>query len=118
MPTALRRTVFAVVLTSSACAAAQTGLSPFGAYDEKGIDTIDLSNLNVVLDIPLFEKPGRGVPVSLHLTHNNNIWLPSGASSLNAGWQDPVQNLTGSVTYKYENQGEQPAGCQSNPRGI
>jgi RHS repeat-associated protein len=71
-------------------------LSKFGAIQDFGTDSIDLSSLNVHLDIPIFKKAGRGLNLNSHVTHNN-VFSSSGASQF--GWTTALQNLTGQVYY-------------------
>ena len=103
--------LLAVVTLSVPVALAQVGVGPLGTYDKKGIDTIDLSTLDVSLDIPLLDRPGRSIPLSLHLTYNtptNVDTVGPGASGPSVdvsanlgsmGWQGAIGNLTGHVEY-------------------
>jgi RHS repeat-associated protein len=68
-----------------------TGIYPFGSFDSKGVDTINIGNLNVHLDIPIFHKAGRGIPFSYDLTYDNSVWQPS--LSNGSGMWLPVQNF-------------------------
>lgn len=52
----------------------QATTSLIHSADTKNVDSIDLSTLNVTLNIPVFHKPGRGLDLGLSLTHNNLIW--------------------------------------------
>jgi RHS repeat-associated protein len=83
-----------------------TGLYPFGSFDSRGPDTINLGNLNSHIDIPIFHKAGRGIPFAYDLTYDSLVWKPVGLSGSQA-WQ-PVQNfgwiaqtvvMTGYVSY-------------------
>lgn len=48
----------------------QTGFSTFSSY----MGDINLSNLNEMLTIPIFSKPGRGIPVNYALHYNSSIY--------------------------------------------
>jgi RHS repeat-associated protein len=87
-----------------------TGLYPFGSFDSRGPDTINLGNLNSHIDIPIFHKAGRGIPFAYDLTYDSLVWKPVGLSGSQA-WQ-PVQNfgwiaqtvvMTGYVSYATHN---------------
>ena len=81
-------------------AAAQSNPGPsgpdeFGAGQTVGVEHIDLATLNVTHDFPVFSKPGRGLSLNIHISHNSSLF----AFNDNLGWQDELQNLTGYVTY-------------------
>lgn len=68
-----------------------TGTYPYGTFDKKGFDTINVGNLNVHFTIPVLHKAGRGVPFNFDLGYDSSIWAPvtaSGAVSWqpSAGW--------------------------------
>jgi hypothetical protein len=99
MQTLLRRTVYALILLCSACAAiaqVATGTYNYGTYDTPGIDTINVGNLNVNLAIPILNKAGRGIPFSYTLTYDSSVWYPSSANGATA-WQ-PSPRLPGPRT--------------------
>ena len=91
-----------------------SGPSQFGAVQTSGIESIDLSTLNIALDFPVFSKSGRGLPLNTHITHIANN-LPCGSlsasnmlnSNSNYGWQDILQNMTGYVSYTLGHGGAQ-----------
>jgi hypothetical protein len=69
----------------------QATTSLLQSADTKNVDSIDLSTLNVTLNIPVFHKPGRGLDAGLSLTHTNAIWgrnLFNFSNSTN--WQTPL----------------------------
>ena len=78
-------------LTSIAAAQVVTGTYPFGTFDNKGIDSIDLGNLNVHLTIPIINKPGRGLPFYYNLSYDSSVWYPTSVNGSTV-WQ-PVQNF-------------------------
>ena len=43
-----------------------TGAQPMGSFSS-GPDVINLGNLNMHFDFPVFAKPGRGMPFTLRL---------------------------------------------------
>ena len=59
-----------------AFAQVQTGVPQFGTFSSGGPDVINIGNLNVMLDIPVINKPGRGLPFSYDLVFNSSIWYP------------------------------------------
>jgi hypothetical protein len=107
------RLLCVVTLSFSSLAMAQslgTGLYSFGSFDSKGLDTINLGNLNAHIDIPIFHKTGRGIPFVYDLTYDSLVWSAVGISGSQA-WQ-PVQNfgwiaqtvvMTGYVSYATHN---------------
>lgn len=48
--------------------------SQLGSVDNKGIDAIDLSTLDVTLNIPIYSKPGRKLSTEVSLQHTNQVW--------------------------------------------
>jgi RHS repeat-associated protein len=74
-------------------------LTQFAAVDDRGIDTIDLATGVIYFRVPLFLKPGRGLPLDAHLSYAS-AYLPYPAFP---SWQSVLQNITGSVTYTSEN---------------
>src|ERR1700722_7777817 len=75
----LVRMFCAVMLSISSVAVAQslgTGLYPFGSFDSRGFDSINLGNLNTHFEIPVFNKQGRGVPFSYVIAYDGMIWEP------------------------------------------
>jgi YD repeat-containing protein len=79
--------LFVILLCSGGIASAQvaTGTPPFGSF-AGGPDIINLANLNAHLDVPIFNKAGRGLPFSFYLTYDSSVWYPvtSGSSQ---SWQ-------------------------------
>jgi RHS repeat-associated protein len=94
--------VFLLLLFASpAKAQVSTGTPPFGSFGG-GPDTINLSNLNVHLGIPVFSRHGRGTDFSYTLAYDSTIWSPvvSGSTTswqpvVNFGWSGQTQALNG-----------------------
>ena len=66
-----------VVFAFQAAQAQQTGsgLPAFGTFANSDFDTINAGNLNLHFTIPIFSKPGRGLPVTYSETYDNNsLW--------------------------------------------
>ena len=55
-------------------AGAQTGRQPYGSYFDGDIDSVSIYNGNLMLDITLFELPGREIPTGLRLIYNSQKW--------------------------------------------
>ena len=81
-----------LLLGSSICFAQQliTGIPPFSTTTGGSFDAIDLANLNVHFSIPIFSRPGKGIPFNYSLTYNSLIWYPV-TSGGTTSWQ-PVTN--------------------------
>src|SRR5882762_924871 len=84
-----------------------TGLYPFGSFDSKGFDSINVGNLNTHFAIPIVSKPGRGLDFNYSLAYDSLVWSPvSTAGSTywqpNAGWGFTAvlgNGIHGYVTY-------------------
>ncbi len=61
-----------------------TGTPPFGSFSG-GPDIVNNGNLNVHIEIPVLNKPGRGMPLNYNLTYDSSIWTPVGSSG-NQSW--------------------------------
>src|SRR5215472_2391535 len=55
-----------------------------------GPDNINLGNLNVSWQFPIFSKPGRGIPFSFALAYNNTVWKQTAVNNFSLS---PVANL-------------------------
>ena len=82
-----------------------TGRPPLGSYSS-GPDVINLGNLNMHFEIPIFAKPGRGTPFTYTLSVDNSVWYPTGASGSQTwqpvggwGWRDVTEAITGYVSF-------------------
>lgn len=43
---------------------------------------VNLGNLNIHFGVPIFSRPGRGIPFSYVLSYDSSVWYPSGGSWL------------------------------------
>jgi RHS repeat-associated protein len=91
--------------TISAQQTPATGIPPFGSFGG-GPEAINLSNLNIHLNIPIISKPGRGGGFSYALAYDGSIYSPTTASGsqtwtpvVNWGWAGQTQISTGYVFY-------------------
>jgi len=87
-----------------------TGTYPYGTFDTLGLDTIDVGNLNVHLNIPVLNKPGRGLPFSYAISYDSSVWMPvtSGGVQqwqpvLNWGWRGSTEITTGYISESLQN---------------
>jgi len=53
-----------------------TGIPPFGTFNRDSIDTINVANLNVHFEFPLFTKKGRGLDFYASVVHDNSELEP------------------------------------------
>ena len=92
----------------------QTGTPPFStALSQDGPDVIDPANLNIHLAIPIFSRPGRGIPFSYSLGYDSTIWQAVGGAWHPApgwGWTAQSAAAAGYVT------DSQTSGCGAAPR--
>jgi RHS repeat-associated protein len=89
---------------ASAFGQVATGTPPFGTYGG-GPDVLNLANLNAHLDVPVLNKPGRGMPFTYDLIYDTSVWTPvtSGSTKTwqpvsNWGWGATTQVATGILT--------------------
>jgi len=87
---------------------AATGTPPFGSYGGGPFDVINLGNLNVHFNVPIFSKAGRGFPLSYALSYDSSIWhaVQSGSTQTwtpvnNSlwGWRGIGEALGGYISY-------------------
>jgi YD repeat-containing protein len=64
---------------------AQTGRQSFGSYFDSDIDSINLYNGNLSLNIKLFDRPGRELSTGLRLSYNSQKWQQSSCLIFNCG---------------------------------
>jgi RHS repeat-associated protein len=80
----------ALVLSSCPVAGqVSTGAQPMGSFSS-GPDIINLGNLNMHFDLPVFAKPGRGMPFTYALSFDSSLWSPVTVSGVKS-WQ-PAAN--------------------------
>jgi RHS repeat-associated protein len=54
--------------------AANAGMPINGVFSGGSIDSVQLNNGNLHVDIPLIDIPGIGIPIHIHLIYDNKIW--------------------------------------------
>jgi RHS repeat-associated protein len=104
----LRNVVCLIALswaTSSLCQVA-TGTYPFGTFENKGFETINVGNLNVHFEIPVLNKTGRGLSFYYNLAYDSSVWYPTSVSGSNVwtpvqsfGWKGDTEIATGYLSY-------------------
>lgn len=102
-----------------------TGTPPMGSFTS-GPDQINLGNLNVHFPIPIFSKPGRGIPFNYVLSLDSSVWTVSSANQWqpvdNWGWRSATEMATGYITRQtvIENCGLSPQAVtsQATPQVI
>jgi RHS repeat-associated protein len=53
----------------------ETGFKPFGSYDDTSLDSVSVTNGNLIVHIPIFDYPQRGqLKARLMLTYNGKGW--------------------------------------------
>lgn len=73
-----------------------TGLYAFGSFDSRGFDSINLGNLNEHFEIPIVNKPGRGVPFNYSVVYDGLIWSPVTVSGVLTWTPDSTWGFRGS----------------------
>ena len=68
-----------------------TGIAPFGSYGGGPFDSVNLANLNTHFEIPVVNKPGRGIPFTYSLKYDSSIWYPATSNGIQV-WT-PVTNF-------------------------
>jgi hypothetical protein len=96
--------LFVLILPVVCHAQPQTGTYPNGAFDTKTLDTINIGNLNVYFSLPVYSKPGRGLPFYYNLAYNSSVWAPVSVTGshtwtpvFNWGWTADTDAQTGYV---------------------
>jgi hypothetical protein len=51
-----------------------TGIPPFGTFNHDAIDTINVGNLNIHFQFPVFAKKGRGLDFRADFMHDNSMY--------------------------------------------
>jgi RHS repeat-associated protein len=54
--------------------AGNVGVPINGAFSGSNIDSVQLNNGDLHIDIPLLDLPGLGVPIRIHFIYDNKIW--------------------------------------------
>jgi len=78
--------------------AAGTGLYQFGSFDNRGFDSINIGNLNIHFEIPIVNKPGRGLHFQYSLVYDGLIWQPSSSSGSTVWSPDPEWGIHGQLS--------------------
>jgi RHS repeat-associated protein len=109
MLTVLRKSFYALLLFFSASAAmaqVATGTYNYGTFDNLGLDTINVGNLNIHFSIPVLNKAGRGLPFYYNLSFDSSVWYPVTVGGTEAwvlvqgnGWRADTEIATGYVSY-------------------
>lgn len=108
------RSIYAIVLVSgllviSASSTGQVALGrpPLATLGGDPFDTLNLGNLNVHFEVPVFSKAGRGTPFSYSLGYDSSVWSPATSNGVtswvrlsNWGWYANSPSLGGSITTK------------------
>src|SRR5438105_4970277 len=71
-------TLTVLMLSSIAALAQGNGIQP-GSVQVGGPDVLGMNDLNIHLTIPLVSKQGIGMPFSMGLSFNNNLWNKLGS---------------------------------------
>jgi RHS repeat-associated protein len=107
----LRAAIYAMIvfLLVSVVARGQvaTGIYNYGTYDTLGLDTVNVGNLNVHLNLPVINKAGRGLSFYYALSYDSSVWYPGTSSGLKAwtpvqnfGWNGQTNGPLGYLTYQ------------------
>src|ERR1022692_1956253 len=76
-----------------------TGLPPLGSFAGGPFDTVNLANLNTHFSIPVFSRPGVGIPFSYSLSYDSLVWVPVPGGQWqpvsNWGWRAVTEAATG-----------------------
>jgi len=67
------------------------GIQPLGSYASDGLDQVDLANLGVHIDIPLYQHAarGKGMGTNVHLVYDSNYSSAGGTNNpiTDVGWR-------------------------------
>jgi hypothetical protein len=95
-----------IIAIQSAFGQVATGIYPYGTFDNKGFDTINVGNLNVHFGIPILNKAGRGMNFRYNLFFDNSVWFPVTVNgtmiwqpSSTFGWGVDTNVATGFASY-------------------
>ena len=97
--------VAVLVFSSTPCfAQVQTGTPPFGSFGG-GPDVVNLGNLNVHFNVPVFSRAGRGTSFTYSLGYDTSVWSPVNSSGSpawtpvpNWGWTSSTASVTGHLS--------------------
>lgn len=96
-----------LIFVSAAQSQVATGTYPFGTFDNKGFETINVGSLNMHFAIPVLNKTGRGkLAFSYNMGYDSSVWMPVTTNGVaawqpvtNWGWQVATDAATGYMTY-------------------
>lgn len=94
-----------LMICSAPCfAQVQTGTPPYGSFGG-GPDIVNLGNLNVHLNVPVYSRAGRGTPFTYSLGYDTSVWSPVNSSGTrvwtpasNWGWTSSTASVTGHLS--------------------
>jgi RHS repeat-associated protein len=94
-----------LMIYSAPCfAQVQTGTPPYGSFGG-GPDIVNLGNLNVHLNVPVYSRAGRGMPLTYSLGYDTSVWSPVNSSgshvwtpASNWGWTSSTASVTGHLS--------------------
>ena len=108
VPRVVFRLLFlAAITTTSHAQAVGTGFPLFNSFAQHETDTVNEGNLNVHLQISVFTKDGRGLPLNYVINYDALNWYKVFNPSDNfwywkwpgSGWQVGIQPIAGYVSY-------------------
>ncbi len=83
-----------------------TGVPPLATVSGGPFDEVNLANLDVHFTIPIFSRPGKGMPFYFNLAYDGLVWSPTDSNGnpnwtpvSNWGWSDQTNAVTGAITY-------------------
>jgi YD repeat-containing protein len=93
MKTRLNYALLIVLAVALSCKVASSqvvmpGTPPYSTISGGPVDEINLANLNVHFNIPIFHKPGRGLPFNMDATYDSTIWYPAYSTTFGYYWQN------------------------------
>lgn len=97
-----------ILCTSTLWSQVARGTYPYGTFDKKGFDTINVGNLNTRFAVPILSKAGRGgMNLYYNLSYDGSVWYPTGVagsqlwqpSTATWGWTSDSNALTGALSY-------------------
>ncbi len=95
------------------------GLAPFALAVRGRSVRVSAASGNASLSIPIFAKPGRGVPFAVNLTYNSNVFVNLGAAfgrnyAYGSGWTvgPALGSISNTTTQIYTRGNPQSGTCQ------
>jgi RHS repeat-associated protein len=111
--------VFVFALHGNVCLAqVDRGTPPFQSFGG-GPDVINLGKLNVHYSIPVFSRPGRGIPFNYALAYDSSVWTISGGAWIPASSTWGLQrDVAATVGVFYVRFTSLRSDCDSQPGGF